>query len=641
MCGIFGLVSTSDTSYRADAARAVSLLAHRGPDGQGLWHRAHGVPAVTFGHRRLPILDLSNAGAQPMTRGGCCLTFNGEIYNYVELREELTAKGPAFGSGTDTEVILAAYREWGHACVERLNGMFAFAIWDDSRGELFAARDRFGEKPFLYAFDRARGIFAFASEAKALLALPFVDHTLDERALFRFVRFAELAAAEQTLWKGIKRLPHAHTLRLRTGDALTLEMRRYWDLDLQQSNDVSVDGAAARFRELFRDSVRIRLRADVPAGTSLSGGLDSSSIVCQIHELGSAAGQMTFSARMSDTAMDEGQHIEAVLQQTGIPNRQVWPAAEDFAASFSRLCYHQEEPFPATSQFAQFLVMRLAAEAGVTVLLDGQGADELLAGYTPYFSARYTDLARTGSLAALHRERQAFAATNRTFPMSPRAIASRMFPRAYRVLRPAASRAVTPHDSAAADGWWNEEWLRSFADEHPIPQREAKDLLTSRLYADTMQGELQELLRYADRNSMAWSREVRQPFLDHRLAEFAFALPSAQKIHKGLTKVVLRRAMRGLVPSSILDRTDKLGYQAPLAGWLRGPLASWTEARIESVRGSLAPFVRADLSDLFRSRRDHLGEREAWPVVSLLTLDESRRQLASVRTTTADAAVNA
>src|SRR5262249_31260827 len=258
-------------------------------------------PHVAFGHRRLAIIDLSDAAAQPMASddGDFHLTYNGEIYNYVELMAELEATGHRFRSRSDTEVILRAYQEWGEGCLERFNGMFASALWDERRRQLFAARDRFGEKPFHYVWDPAAGFFAFASEIKALLALPEVAGDLDDRALYRYVAFGELADAEQTVWQGVKRLRHAHALPLAwRGDGFERTVRKYWDIDLGRTERLGLDEAARRFGELFADSVRLRLRSDVPVGTSLSGGIDSSAVVCQIHALGAAGGQKTFSARM-------------------------------------------------------------------------------------------------------------------------------------------------------------------------------------------------------------------------------------------------------------------------------------------------------------------------------------------------------
>ncbi len=612
-------------------------MAHRGPDGEGLWTNSGSPPFVTLGHRRLAIIDLSPDAAQPMSSddGRLHLTYNGEIYNYVELRHELQAKGHRFRSRSDTEVILHAYQQWGPGCLDRFNGMFAFAIWDEREKELFAARDRFGEKPFHYTWDPQRAFFAFASEIKALLPLPEVDCSLDDRALFRFVAFQELAGSEQTLWRGVRRLPHAHWLRVSCrGDRFDLTVGRYWDIDLERRDDISLKAAAGKFAELFADSVRLRLRSDVPVGSSLSGGLDSSAVVCQIHALGAAVGQKTFSARMEDPALDEGKHIATVLAKTAAEGYEAWPSAEELTRLFPQLCYHLEEPFIQTSQFAQHLVMRLAGENGVTVLLDGQGADEMLAGYTPYFLARYSDLADHWKLLTLWREWRGFGARHRRpFPLSFRMLASRMASGTNRHSRTGSANGVRRPSIIWSDmaSWFETEWLNEFADESS-PQFPAanRDSLTLKLYRDTMCGELQELLRYGDRNSMAWSRELRQPFLDHRLAEFLFALPAEYKLANGETKVVMRAAMKGLVPESILRRQDKLGYQAPLPEWLKGSLSEWVVERLEQASNQLSGRVIAESAERFLHDLGSLTESGSRAVFTLLTLAESTRQLSQL-----------
>jgi asparagine synthase (glutamine-hydrolysing) len=626
-------------------AASNALLAHRGPDGEGLWTRPAGsAPFVTLGHRRLAIIDLSDAAAQPMANddGSLQVTYNGEIYNYVELMAELEAKGHRFRSRSDTEVLLRGYQEWGPELLGRLNGMFAFAIWDERRRELFAARDRFGEKPFHYAWDPDRNVFAFASEIKALLSMPDVDASLDDRALYRFVAFQELAGSEQTLWRGVKRLPPAHWLRVGevAGGGFDVAVHRYWDIDLDRIESLPLDAAARQLAELFAESVRLRLRSDVTVGSSLSGGLDSSAVVGQIHALGAAGGQKTFTARMDDPALDEGRYVAAVLERTGIEGHSVWPSPGELVERFPRLCYHLEEPFIQTSQFAQHLVMRLAAENGVTVLLDGQGADELLAGYTPYFRVRYADLAANHRFFELWRERRAFRVHHdREFPLSMRSLATYAAPGVFHALGRRREAHPPRVRSVEMASWWDRDWLASFDREEPTPPpRTRRDALTRRLYEDTMGGELQELLRYGDRNSMAWSREVRQPFLDHRIAELLFALPPEYKLRGAETKVVFREAIRPLVPRAVLDRRDKLGYQAPLSAWLQGPLRDWTSDGLEQAEhdfgGRLATAARAR----FGAMADSLNEVVARPIFSLLTLAESSRALRGVSATVLGAA---
>ncbi|MEW6212939.1 MAG: asparagine synthase (glutamine-hydrolyzing) [Acidobacteriota bacterium] len=637
MCGITGVLKTNRRIEFCEVTLPLGLLSHRGPDGEGVWKRSDDRPPfVALGHRRLAIIDLTDAARQPMSSDDSSLhlTYNGEIYNYVELMTELESLGHSFRSRSDTEVILRAYEEWGERCLDHFNGMFAFALWDERKKELFAARDRFGEKPFHYSWNPQTGVFAFASEIKSLMVLPEVEASIDDRALYRFIAFQELAGAEQTLWRGVKRLPHAHFLKLRwQRDRFGLTIQRYWDIDLEREENISLAEAAARLGEIFADSIRLRLRADVPVGSSLSGGLDSSSVVCQIHALGAAAGQKTFSARMEDPALDEGRYISAVLAQTGIEGHEVWPSATEFEKVFSRLCYHLEEPFLSTSQFAQHLVMRLAAENNVTVLLDGQGADEMLAGYIPYFINRYADMAEGWRLVALWRERRGFHARHeRAFPLSMKMLLARMLPGAYRLLRDSANRSQ-PASPNGMSAWCGRNWLIEFADEQPTELGTSKrDGLTRKLYQDAMQGELQELLRYGDRNSMAFSREVRQPFLDHRIAELLFALPPDCKLFDGETKVVLRRAVKDLIPKAILRRQDKLGYQAPLPTWLAAPLKSWAEGRLDQARRDFPDHLAADAVEKFRSLAEGMNENRARDFFAWLTLAETTRELRNLST---------
>lgn len=638
MCGIAGIVSVAPLPSPVVRQQMLDLQQHRGPDGEGQWVRASSPasPHVWFGHRRLAIIDRSNAAAQPMRSddGSLCITYNGEIYNYLELMAQLQALGHRFHSKCDTEVLLRAYEEWGPACLERLNGMFAFAIWDERHQQLFAGRDRFGEKPFHYAWNPDAGWFAFASEIKALLALPGVDATRDERALYRFLAFRELAGLEQTLWRGVRRLPRAHQLHLSLdGERLTLSTRRYWDIDLERRSDVPLDVAAQELAALFADSIRLRLRADVPVGTSLSGGLDSSAVVCQIAAVGAAGGQKAFSARMTDPALDEGRHIAAVLRQTGVEGHEVWPSPEELPRIFARLCYHLEEPFLATSQFAQHLVMRLAAEQGVTVLLDGQGADELMAGYKRYFRLRYAALAQEKDLIRLWREQRAFRQHHGgPFPLDAKALGANVFPGAHRWLGRSGTAGATAEalwpDMIA---WCDTEWLAAFSAERPrqLPAS-SRDLLTRTLYADALDGPLQELLRYGDRNSMAWSREVRQPFLDHRIAEQVFALPAEYKLDGGQTKRVMRTALGPLLPESIRCRQDKLGYEAPLATWLRSDLSDWASDRLEESATQLQPALRRDYRDAWQTRRATVTGGDATALFSLLTLGNCLDQMKAV-----------
>lgn len=619
MCGIVGLVSLGRPLDPARLTRANDVLAHRGPDGARVWVGDIGANGqVGLGHRRLSILDLSERSAQPLmidARGSshpvgahesseprAVMVYNGEVYNFVELRSELTALGHRFSSTGDAEVLLRAYAEWGDTCVQRINGMFAFAIWDQERRRLFCARDRFGEKPLYYVSDASRGLFAFASEVKALVTLGVASTSLDERAVYRYLEFGEQAGVPQTVWSNVTRLLPASTLVVQAeGERASVAVQRYWDARPEDESEIDEAEAAEQFRELFRDSVRLRLRSDVTVGTSLSGGLDSSSVVCQLRELGVAAGQKAFTARMTDPRLDEGRFVDAVLHQTGIEGHSVTPTAESFTEAMDTLFFHQEEPFPTTSIFAQFEVQRLAAAHAVTVLLDGQGADEYLAGYEHYPAVVLYDQARRRRVVQWFQERRAVRNRLHVDPVPPRAflrmLLNRRTPHSLTVDATHECKAVSP------------DFRHRFRSEMPRELAINGDALKSRLYADLTLGHLQELLRYADRNSMAFSREIRLPFLDHRLVEFSLSLPRRYLLDGGESKRILRRAMGPELPAVVRDRTDKVGFTTPWRDWWKGSSGDLLRERLVAAEATLQGLVTPGAAQP--------GSREALSILSL------------------------
>lgn len=560
-------------------------------------------------------------------RGGLAITYNGEIYNFIELREELIKRGHLFQTGTDTEVVLSSYREWGPGCLSWLNGMFAFAVWDEKSGHLFLARDRFGEKPLFY--HQNSDTFTFASEAKALFACPWVPREPDETGVLRFLASDTLESGEQTLFRGIRRVPAAHYGTVRPGGAL--ELKRYWELRPSgETRKMDETDYAEAFRIHLREAVRIRLRSDVPVGSSLSGGLDSSSIVCLTAELaggcpegkdadtlGSVATRNTFSARFPGSAIDEGSYIDEVVRATGVQARYTIPSPEGLREEIDQLIWHQEEPFSTTSIFAQWSVMKLARESGVTVLLDGQGADEILAGYHGFFLPFWVELLSGGEVRDLLREILTYVKIYRGYDLGgPREAASGWnssfssfpgFDLAGRAIRrllrpPVPSWVLVPSGFSPAD-------RDPDAGSSPFPDR-----LHQSLYRALTKTGLPTLLRYADRNSMAFGREVRLPFLDHRLVEFAFACPAEQKLRNGMTKVLLRSAMRGILPEGVRTRVDKIGFQTPEDRWLRGPLSSWINEILQSP--SLGHRGYVDQGRVMKLWRRFLaGDNTARPVI--------------------------
>lgn len=552
MCGIAGVVEDrpDDRTLEAMSAR----IAHRGPDGANI-SRPH--PRVGFAHRRLAIIDLTEGGSQPMrSPSGSEIIYNGEIYNYLELRTELAAVGHRFTTESDTEVLLAAYDQWGEDALARLNGMFAFAICDARRGILFAARDRFGEKPFYY-HHAADGTFVFASEIKALLVHPKVPSRSDNTSIYDFLRYKEVDRDPRTMFEGIQALPAAHALTARIDNG-ALNVRRYWSLDERETDPRPEAELVAEYRERLGRSISLRLRSDVPLGSSLSGGLDSSAVVGWIAKGIGAEQQHAFSARFPGSPLDEGRYIADVVRHANVNLHEVAPTPtfEDL----ERTVWHQDLPFLSLSIYAQWSVMRLACESGVIVLLDGQGADETMAGYHQFFAAFYRRLFRQGQWLQLAREARGYARANglrRLRGLGYYAIPEGVTRRAKRFRRP-------PALSAA------------FSAEHAHLQLSAahlhRDDLNQALHATLTQSMLPALLRYADRNSMAFSREVRLPYLDHTLVEFVFSLPAALKLRHATTKRVLRLAMADVLPDSVRGRLDKIGYAPPEGEWLRGPL---------------------------------------------------------------------
>ena len=585
MCGIFGIWNLDQQPIELTGLhRATNAIRHRGPDDEGYLlvdtrasraiscagpdtDRRLTLPHLdrfkseqfdlAFGFRRLAILDLSQAGHQPMAShdGRFWIIFNGEIYNYKELRAELAEHRHAFETTSDTEVILAAYQQWGEACVEHFNGMFALAIWDTTAKKLFIARDRFGEKPFHYVYIPNR-LFAFASEIKALWAASVTGRSIHEETLALFTHYGQVEAGEQTSYENVFRLPQAHTLTL-TADG-GLQKRRYWDIDPRvRIDDWSDERYVEQFRELMINSVNLRLRADVPVGSSLSGGLDSSTVVGVINRLlPETAVQKTFSARFDDPSRDEGKWMDLVTKKNRVERHDVWPSGERFFEEVSDVFWHQEEPFTSTSVYAQWSVMRLAKENGVTVLLDGQGADEMLAGYHSYFNEITDDLLRSFNIPGYLKWRKDCQALHGVNPGA--------FSRVLRQKTPASVKRIVKKGLRETGA------LSPVEPADPVYPREFSKVSSLRkvLWWNTTRQGLVELLRYADRNSMAHSREVRLPFLDHNLVEFVFKLPERFLVRNGWTKWILREAFRDFVPEEISSRADKLGYMPPQQRWL-------------------------------------------------------------------------
>jgi asparagine synthase (glutamine-hydrolysing) len=610
MCGLTAVVSRREALPVSVITSMSTLITHRGPDDHGVvaFCGSQFSPAVQVGRgsaptshcraalalRRLAILDLSERGHQPMSNAAhdVWVAYNGEIYNFIEVRAELAARGHAFATQSDTEVLLAAYQEWGTQCLERLRGMFALVLFDLRRGLVWAARDRFGIKPLYYTVtDEA---VAFASEVKQFTALPgFAAHLSRQRA-YDYLAAGLTDHTDETLWQGV--------YQLRGGESLTLALdgtgfprKTHWYRPQPRPFAGDFDAAATGFREHFSAAVSEHLRSDVPVGSCLSGGLDSSAIVAMTRRLlGSSASQHTFSARSTDAALDEGKYIEAAAKASNAIAHEVTPDAARLFDDLDRLLWHQDEPFGSTSIFAQWSVFQQAAAQGLKVMLDGQGADEQLAGYRAFVDVGHADLLRQGRLLELGTS---LLSSPRALARSAMGLADETLPETLRqVARRAGSRATSAPD------WLDVERLGAAGDAAAAPRPRS---LAELSLAQLTRTHLPMLLRWEDRNSMAHSIEARVPFLDHRLVEFALGLPDEFKLHRQTSKRVMRAAMRGIVPDAILARRDKIGFATPEEQWMRAHAPRFRAALAESVdaaRGIVRPQALEHF-DAFVARR--------------------------------------
>lgn len=627
MCGIAGIVTTAarpDDVRRLQAAATV--MKHRGPDDEGyVWLPAAGspvefggkrtvpslrLPAAEYGgelnmavpvcgpgvllaHNRLSIIDLSPAGHQPMSaeNGRVWIVFNGEVYNYRELRDEMAKEGCLFRTQSDTEVVLHALARWGEAALRRFTGMFSFAYYDGRRpGQptLLLARDPFGIKPLYYA--SLPGGLAFASEIKGLLALG-VPAAPDMPRVVEYTISGQTDEAAQTMFAGVSQVPAAHLVRIPLGGACHPQLQQYWHLRLDQHARFTAAEAAEEFRRLFLRSIALHLRSDVPAGAALSGGLDSSSIVCAVRETAPESEFHSFSYIAEDPVFNEERWIGMAEQQARLVPHRTHAFSSGLGGNLERLVVCQDEPFASTSIYAQYEIFRIAKEVGIKVMLDGQGSDELMAGYSFEPPFLLTAL-RSG-----HLSRAAGLLRRRPLLGTRLSLAGR----ALRLLLPGGDghRAWPGSKRACGLRAVRPEWRQTASGRRPAVTYGRSGLPHRRELAESLfASSLPMLLRYEDRNSMAFSIESRVPFLTVELAEFVFSLPASHLLDdNGSTKSVLRQAMRGLVPDAILDRRDKIGFQTPENRWMveLGPWVSRLLGQLEELAPFFdAPRVRAE-----------------------------------------------
>lgn len=600
MCGIAGIIHLkNETPPISILERMNSAIVHRGPDDSGYYQNV----GVGLCHRRLSIIDLTANAHQPMSNedGSMWLTYNGEIYNYLELASQLASAGHIFNSHSDSEVILHSFEDSGANCLQTFNGMFAFALWNAKRKELFAARDRIGIKPFYYYFDGIQ--FIFASEIKAILANPHVTVEPDIESIYEYLVYGN-SYTDRTWYKGIRQLLPGHYLTVgRSG----LTIKQYWDVSFQPDYSRSFDSFAEELRSLLKDAVRLHLRSDVPVGSHLSGGIDSSSIVSlatdclhkKIH---------TFSGAFKEGAdYDERSFINIVSSKMATIHREVVPKGIELAEVLPKLLWFLDEPVAGPGSFPQYKVSQLIAQSGIKVVTGGQGGDELFGGYPPYNALAAKNILNHVKRCDTH------------VPLSElmhlpyyvhkagahKKIASLFFPQQARL----SCITIDKKDKEALDNKLNDA-LSKVVDLDPFERQTYSHI---KFYLPT-------LLHVEDRTSMAWSIESRVPLLDYRVVELSTKMPSWVKVRRGELKYVLREAMRGITPDEILDRRDKKGFPTPIGVWFAGELHQWLREQLLHqpllCNGIVDRSILVQMIDAQSSGRSDCAH-ELWKVLNL------------------------
>jgi asparagine synthase (glutamine-hydrolysing) len=589
------------------------LLTHRGPDGEGTW--IHGRGHAGFAHRRLEIIDLET-GQQPMHDGdGNWITYNGEIYNYVELRRELGTD--SFHTTSDTEVVLRAYRRWGPACVERLRGMFAFAIWDESDEQLFCARDRFGIKPFAYAVhDR---VFYGASEAKALLPfLPSIE--TDPEALKDYLAF-QFCLAGKTLFKGVRELLPGHTLTVRKG---VVHERRYWEVEYEPDFDHRESWLTSKLRELVAESVEFHLRADVPVGAYLSGGLDSS-ITTALAADAVGPDFQAFNGRFArGERYDETRYARLLAEQRGFQLHEQTIGAADFIDNIRDVVYHLDYPVAGPGSFPQYMVSRLAAQH-VKVVLGGQGGDEIFGGYARYLLAYFEQCIKAAIDGTMHDGN--FVVTYESIipqlgtlreykPLMQQFWREGLFEdldaRYFRLV----DRAPDLEDAVAWPALGEYSPFDTFCSIFRADNVRKESYFDSMTHFD-FKTLLPALLHVEDRVSMAHGLESRVPFIDTNVVEFAATLPADIKFKHGHLKHALKEAMRGAIPDEIVDRRDKMGFPVPLGEWINDELREFVLETFSSENARSRPYLADGFDVRSLIEREGAFSRNLWGLFSL------------------------
>ncbi|MCR5602817.1 MAG: asparagine synthase (glutamine-hydrolyzing) [Lachnospiraceae bacterium] len=588
MCGIAGCYLVNKKVDHEIFEQMVDIISYRGPDDRDTFYEGN----LALGHRRLSIIDLSEAGHQPFHyKDRYVVVFNGEIYNYKELREELISRGCSFVSECDTEVLIAAYDQYGPACVDRFNGMWAFAVYDRKEKTVFLSRDRFGVKPLYYY--HKDGSFIFASEEKQIIMMAGHRFRVNRPRLMEYMIRGVHDHTEETMFMDIMQLRGGYSMLYRM-EKDSISVKRYYDLSETVPGNESFEEAAANFRKCFENAIRLRLRADVPVGYCLSGGLDSSSIVCMADSIikkdGLKVEQESISSCFEDKRYDEQEYIDEVLKHTEVRGHKIFPQGSSVLDDLDDVLWHMDEPFGSTSMYAQWNVFKGAKEHGLTVMLDGQGADEQLAGYTGFYSVILAEYLRKFRLRRFRHELEC-----------------------YKKLRASTEKYVNSKKIIveAFIGAFLPGKLQKFGKIHmfylkqglPFEPEDIKKTIygidlypagdSRRYILDQLKCNLSMLLHYEDRNSMAHSIESRVPFMDPELAGCAFRMPIDYKLRDGITKYVVREGLKDVLPDKIRNRYSKLGFVTPEDQWINNSPEVFRK-EIEEAADVLAPLLKKE-----------------------------------------------
>lgn len=599
MCGFFSIISFKYQDRREELKKVNQAIFHRGPDQAGVlsYSKENGMdfttnidnaPSAPFYmlHRRLSILDLSEHGIQPMVSscGNYAISFNGEVYNFIELKHELESKGVSFRTTTDTEVLLEAYKYWGPDCLPKCVGMFSFIILDVKKQKLFCGRDFFGIKPFYYHY--SNDALVIASEPKALLQVSSIPRAVNPQMAYEYLAFGKQEGTKESFFKNLSQLPPAHYIEFSLDAYAPAEAVRYWSIDDIKAFKGSKAEAAAQLKTLFDESVRIHMRSDVEVAANLSGGIDSSSIVMTASRLLADERKLrTISFIPNDKLLSEESWIDIINQESGSHPAKIFPQSKDLIQEMENLIYIQDEPFGSTSAFAQYEVFKQIKELNIKVVLDGQGADELLAGYRGYLFARFTSLLRSCNFIQAFR----FGVASGTLPnISPQSPVRFVLGKVRRMVRTPTTKLYMP--DFLREDWFVREKISPFS----YPQFNSRNSMMEQLKHTFFESSLPHLLRVADRNSMHASVESRVPFLTPDLVKFIFSLPESYIIGQdATTKSVFRDAMQGIVSPKILSRKDKIGFSTPEEKWLKDH-KDWVFGVFSSDTARAIPCISAE-----------------------------------------------